>query len=127
MSRAPQRIQRKRTKGFKLPPNTLCATRPGKFGNPFRVGMYVKLGNGGDGMTYLACTDKRNATADYTYIDTTQQAVDIYREYRRRYPLSSELLAQLRAAEWIACYCQLNEPCHTDVLLEIANAEGQDS
>jgi hypothetical protein len=31
----PQRIQRKRTRGFKLPPNTVCVTRPGKWGNPF--------------------------------------------------------------------------------------------
>jgi hypothetical protein len=31
----PQRIQRKRTKGFNLPPNTICVTRPGPWGNPF--------------------------------------------------------------------------------------------
>ena len=30
----PTRIQRKRTKGFKLPPNTLCCTRPGPHSNP---------------------------------------------------------------------------------------------
>ena len=118
----PKRIQRKRSKGWKMPPNTLCATRPGKFGNPFKVGMYVKLGNGGNGMTYTICIDKSHATAAYTYIDTTQQAVDIYREYRKRYPLSDELLARLGAAEWIACFCPLTEPCHVEVLLEIANA-----
>jgi hypothetical protein len=116
-----QRIQRKRTKGWKMPPNTLNATRPGKFGNPFWVGMYVKLGDGKNGMTYTACVDKRYATSAYTYIDTTQQAVDMYREYRRRYPLSDEMLAKLRAAEWIACFCPLDQPCHTEVLLEIAN------
>ena len=31
----PQRIQRKRTKGWKMPPNTVSVTRPGKWGNPF--------------------------------------------------------------------------------------------
>ena len=31
----PKRIQRKRTKGWRLPPNTVCVTRPGKWGNPF--------------------------------------------------------------------------------------------
>ena len=29
------RIQRKRTKGFTLPPNTLYAGRPGRWGNPY--------------------------------------------------------------------------------------------
>ncbi|MDP9386457.1 MAG: DUF4326 domain-containing protein [Actinomycetota bacterium] len=27
---------------------------------------------------------------------------------------------QLRGAD-LACYCPLNEPCHADVLLEVAN------
>ena len=31
----PLRIQRKRTKGFRLPSGTVCVTRPGRFGNPF--------------------------------------------------------------------------------------------
>ncbi len=31
----PQRIQRKRTKGWKMPPNTVSVTRPGRYGNPF--------------------------------------------------------------------------------------------
>lgn len=33
----PIRIQRKRTKGWKMPPNTVSVTRPGKWGNPFRA------------------------------------------------------------------------------------------
>lgn len=31
----PVRIQRKRTKGWRMPPNTVSVTRPGKWGNPF--------------------------------------------------------------------------------------------
>ena len=31
----PVRIQRKRTKGWKMPPNTVSVCRPGKWGNPF--------------------------------------------------------------------------------------------
>lgn len=29
----PERIQRKRTKGWRMPPNTVCITRPGPWGN----------------------------------------------------------------------------------------------
>lgn len=31
----PVRIQRQRTKGWKMPPNTVSVTRPGYYGNPF--------------------------------------------------------------------------------------------
>lgn len=31
----PKRIQRKRTKGWKMPPNTVYVGRPTKWGNPF--------------------------------------------------------------------------------------------
>ena len=33
----PIRVQRKRTKGYRLPPNTISVCRPGRFGNPFRL------------------------------------------------------------------------------------------
>jgi Domain of unknown function (DUF4326) len=35
---APSRIQRKRTRGWRMPANTICVTRPGKWGNPFEIG-----------------------------------------------------------------------------------------
>ena len=31
----PQRIQRRRAKGWRMPPDTAYVGRPGKFGNPF--------------------------------------------------------------------------------------------
>src|SRR3990167_7719207 len=40
----PKRIQRKRTKGWRMPPNTVNVTRPGPWGNPRRVGMYQGYG-----------------------------------------------------------------------------------
>lgn len=33
-----QRIQLQRTKGWKLPPNTVVVARPSRWGNPYRVG-----------------------------------------------------------------------------------------
>ncbi len=36
----PQKIVRRRTRGFRLPPNTLCVTRPGRWGNPFDFRIY---------------------------------------------------------------------------------------
>jgi hypothetical protein len=34
-SESPRRIQRRRTKGWRMPPNTVSVTRPGPWGNPF--------------------------------------------------------------------------------------------
>ena len=41
----PERIQRKRTKGWKMPENTVSVCRPGKWGNPFRVGGHFMVGD----------------------------------------------------------------------------------
>jgi Domain of unknown function (DUF4326) len=34
----PQRIQRRRRKGWRLPDHAASVTRPGRWGNPFRIG-----------------------------------------------------------------------------------------
>jgi len=35
----PRRIQRKRTKGWRMPEGVINCTRPGPFGNPIKIGM----------------------------------------------------------------------------------------
>lgn len=34
----PKRIQRKRSRGWKMPENTVYVGRPSKWGNPYRIG-----------------------------------------------------------------------------------------
>jgi hypothetical protein len=41
MPRKPQRFQRSRKKGARLPPGTVCVTRGTKWGNRFEVGVRV--------------------------------------------------------------------------------------
>jgi hypothetical protein len=36
----PERIQRKRARGWRMPANTVSVTRPGKWGNPYTVEEY---------------------------------------------------------------------------------------
>jgi len=38
MTAAPIRIQRRRTKGWRMPPNTVHVGRPSYWGNPYQVG-----------------------------------------------------------------------------------------
>ena len=93
----PKRIQRKRTKGWKMPPNTVYVGRPSIWGNPYRVTDYA--------VRQFAVDDFRNLVLNYSYT----------------YPPLSQIREQLRGKD-LACWCPLDQPCHADVLLEIANA-----
>lgn len=101
----PQRIQRKRTKGWRLPANARCVTRPGVFGNPF---------TGADGVeTFRLWLAGGRASAGERFTFLTA----------RRAKLLARL-PELRGKD-LACYCQLGSPCHADVLLELANGGAQ--
>lgn len=88
-----KRIQRKRTKGWRMPEGAVYVGRPTKWGNPFPVEEYGR-----------------------------QLSVD---NFRRRMDgmraIGALNLSELRGKD-LACWCALDQPCHADVLLEIANA-----
>ncbi len=107
----PQRIQRQRTKGWRMPPDTVYVGRPSRWGNPFEASA---LGLQGALSAYVV-----HLSAYFGW-----EA----RMFRRAfYPLPVESTA---FREWIAplrgkhmaCWCPLDQPCHADVLLELANA-----
>lgn len=107
MAEKPKRIQRKRTKGWKMPANTVSVTRPGLFGNSFRVG------------------DKNPATGER--IKTPAEAVALFRETVRMNMLGTdsswlELCKEHLRGKNLACWCSLDRPCHADVWLEVVNA-----
>ena len=96
----PKRIQRKRTKGWKMPPNAVYVGRPTKWGNPCTVGEPHPY-DSADGEPL-----------------TAQECVDIYRCLY----FSPKALEELRGKD-LACWCRLDQPCHADVLLELANTK----
>jgi hypothetical protein len=121
----PKRIQRKRTKGWRMPPGAVSVCRPGKHGNPFRIGDYALIGDPGghSGPFRMAwcVTSKEHADSRYTHVKDAAMAVDLYRQMRRAVPLTPEQISELRGHD-LACWCPIGSPCHADVLLEIANA-----
>lgn len=118
----PERIQRRRTKGFKMPENTVSVTRPGEWGNPFVVGGWYKIGNGQPGYSWTRCLDESLAKkTGYTKLETVEQCIEWYRNLLRLYPIREERLLRIRGKN-LACFCPLGQPCHADVLLELANA-----
>lgn len=94
----PQRIQLSRTKGWKMPPNTVKVTRPGRWGNPFKVGVISEYGD----------------------VPDAETAVMFYRAKIDTGLNRAAMFAELRGKN-LACFCKPGDPCHADVLLEIAN------
>lgn len=112
----PERIQLRRTKGWRKPEGAIVVSRPGRWGNPWVVHVH----NASCGPDLLMCPD---------YI--ADDRADAATKYRHAvlYPLSGqphvptpdEIRAELGGRD-LACWCPLDQPCHGDVLLEIANS-----
>ncbi len=107
MTKAPRSVQRKRTKGWKKPPNTICVGRGGYFGNPFK--------------------GPRAANGYRRWLLGTMGRVEFHR--RNTIPFAMHFdrqnvlreLPTLRGKN-LACWCRPGHSCHADVLLELANA-----
>jgi len=99
----PVRIQRKRTKGWRMPEGAVNVTRPGDWSNPFVIG---------DPLT----TPRR----DTTTMITRALAVELFRAYIAERGWEDQIRREL-AGKDLMCWCPLDQACHADVLLELAN------
>lgn len=117
----PKRIQRKRTKGWKMPPNTVYVGRPTPLGNPFQIRMDVAIPPKPEPM-WAVLYEGRILERWNTKALAASQAVERYRLWRKERNEEYEIRQLLRGKN-LACWCPLDQPCHADVLLEIANAE----
>ncbi len=125
----PKRIQKKRTKGWKMPEGAVSVTRPSKWGNPFTIGEWFMRGDcRGDRsafrFTYTHALSEQYADERYTKISDASMAVEWFRWYLSVAPPRD--LVEIRGKN-LACWCPLDQPCHADVLLEIANAAPPES
>jgi len=103
----PARIQLSRKKGWRMPPNTLSVARPGGWGNPFVVGKLHER-------TGVMVVDRAHAVELYReafFFSTDKIWNSVMHRSANR---------DLRGFN-LACWCPLDEPCHADLLLEIAN------
>jgi hypothetical protein len=102
----PRRVQLSRAKGWRMPDWTVKVDRSSRWGNPFRVGDRITCADG----TIAVCF-------------SAAEAVQAYRDLML-HPISSKIRADIRAnlrGKNLACWCKPSEPCHADVLLELAN------
>lgn len=105
----PIRIQRQRTKGWKMPENTVYVGRPSVWGNDWHMRDAANRGVTGERQQREWAVKKfKSDLAGW-----------------RKLPWSAfhpSHMEKLRGKN-LACWCPLDQPCHADVLLELANAE----
>lgn len=114
----PVRIQLSRKAGWRLPPDAVNVARPGRWGNFYRVGApmcdatikrWVHRLRDFDNRGH-ECADAAEAVRRFGGVLAFDEAI---------WPT---LRAELRGKD-LACWCALDQPCHADVLIELANME----
>lgn len=103
----PRRIQLSRKKGYRKPPEAVVVSRPSRWGNQFSRGMNHP---------------------EHGWPMSAQEAVDCFRKSLLS-PSEAILPSKLAIndiqdalrGKTLACWCPLDQPCHSDVLIEIAN------
>jgi hypothetical protein len=98
----PQRIQLKRSRGWKMPANAVKVDRTTRWGNPF---------------TIAECGSVAAAVAQHGRWMRGEIAAPGGIE-----PPTHEAIRAGLAGRDLACWCALNGPCHGELLLAIANA-----
>jgi len=127
----PARIQRRRLKGWRAPAGAIYVGRGSKWGNPCtQIRMPALDGSAWEREGRLGKTSGQHhgfrhpdgTTTSHLVLDATrEQAVAMYRDWLNQRPsLAAAARAGLVGRD-LMCWCPPGEPCHADVLLELAN------
>lgn len=115
----PVRVQLRRTAGWRMPPNTVKVARPTLWGNPVKVNDFCTAKEAVQSYRDLLTKSQVWLMDHIKFADGQFHAfaalnVIAWREkVKRRLP-------ELRGKN-LACFCPLDQPCHADVLLRLAN------
>ncbi len=120
-----QRIQRKRTKGWRMPEGAKYCGRPTIWGNPFQDQ---------EDMVYVCAKHRRKILDPWIYYSIKTPKTNAYTLFRDMLmnPNSHEVEPEIRERfvdmrinigliqdKDLACFCPLDQPCHCDALLEL--------
>ena len=110
--RLPIRIQRHRARGWRTPAHAKHVGPGSLYGSPFRVARSpFELQNGGARV-----------------VESPAEAVEKFRDWIRHTPEGRFVAGCAARNLWgldLVCWCPVDQPCHADVLLEIANPRGE--
>lgn len=123
----PKRIQRKRTRGFRLaeatdnPNGVVYVGRPTKWGNPWSVKDALESGMFKPEYAHEVVAKEFRAWLTREVIPNDEQ-FGIYKRIILQKAFIRRNLHTLKGKD-LACWCNLETPCHADILLELANKE----
>lgn len=101
----PERIQLRRSNGWRMPPNTVKVDRSTRWGNPFRVGT--------EGVPDAAAAVR-------LFSRLLEMQDQIAADHKWFVFTNGRLIADLGGKN-LACWCRPGEPCHADLLIRAAN------
>lgn len=118
----PQRLQLKRTKGWRKPPGAVKVDRTTKYGNPFPVKVF---GRKRSLELFRMFADPENSA-----VPKVQKELNAFRAAERELygpgpatmTLGEMAAMELRGKD-LLCWCNIGEACHADILLELANKD----
>ena len=116
-----KRVQRKRTKGWKMPENTVYVGRPTKWGNPFTIEKYKNSGCYGvnaPGKYLNGIIEEYSPLPFLGKDEALKVACECYKMMIGRDEFLMKELEELRGKD-LACWCSLSSPCHADILIEL--------
>ena len=103
--RYPVRIQRRRTKGWRMPPDSVIVSRPAKYGNPHIVGRCTicQLDHAQEEAVRMYALDLSDGRLGYTADDLQQE---------------------FEGVKYVVCWCSEDEACHGDVIVMAVSGQG---
>lgn len=127
----PVRVKRERKGGWKMPSNTVYVGRGSKWGNPFKVievadNEWHVVAKENDTWHVLLKTENHDEALNfslnsyqYWLMPYTHKNGDIEKFYQSTAVYESIVL-ELKGKN-LACWCPLDQKCHADILLRLAN------
>ena len=118
----PQRIQLSRRKGWRMPENAVKVDRSTRWGNPY----VAHPDKGPNGRPYQMAPEVAVASFKSLLKQTGSWWPIPLPWPKGKIPAGEpttvdDVKRELRGKD-LACWCALDQPCHADVLLEIANS-----
>lgn len=127
---SPRRIQRRRTRGWRMPGGAVYVGRGSRWGNPFAVGKTYMVSTFAHALAHIGFHQQ---IGPQPFVPASRaEAVEMYLAWLRHdlvMPLNEphyrsvphvEDIQEALMGRDLACWCPLDEPCHADVLLSLA-------
>jgi hypothetical protein len=118
----PKRIQLSRARGWRLPPRTVKVDRSTRWGNPYVVGEPIDMKQ----VRRWGWNISPDGQKEPVCASCAKEAVERFRHALFWDVAIHDFVRNELEGRDLACWCGPDDPCHADVLLEIANSDAGD-